>query len=1207
MNKTAIKNFAVWARNKLIADITYRAGLIGVSEKGIAQPLPQSTPDLQFFDIGTKEFVQVAGKTVIDQRNALVRAIQEKERSSDYKTACKTVIEEVAYTWFNRLIAIRFMEVNEYLPSRIRVLSSENPAKKEPDFVTTPFDTDLEFTVEEQEEVLRLKDENKLDELFRMLFIKQCNKLHEILPELFEKTNDFTELLLNISFTDSDGIVYHLVHDIEEDDFNVEKEGQVEIIGWMYQYYNTEPKDETFALLKKNVKITKERIPAATQLFTPDWIVRYMVENSLGRLWVEGHPNDDLKANWKYYLEEAEQEPDVVEQLEKIRAEYKTICPEDVKVIDPCMGSGHILVYCFDVLMQIYESQGYTERDAAQSILKHNLYGLDIDKRAAQLSYFAVMMKARQYDRRIFSRGIKPHLYDIIESNEIDSFTAEYFANGDTKLKTAIDSIIREMHDAKEYGSILNITSVDFSALYDRFDEVQEDIHFSREAVLKELLPLVQVAEVMAQKYDVVVTNPPYMGGRNMNGKLLNKICWDYPEGKADLFSAFMLKTLQMTQANRFTAMITQHSWMFLSSFEALRGKMIENNFVNMCHLGPRAFEEIGGEVVQTTVWTSRKSHIFGYRGKYERLVLFDSQQSKERAFLNAKAPVYFVSVELFKDIPGTAFAYWLGNPKVFKQGKLLEKIANPRQGLKTLDNDYYIHFWYEVDRTNMYLGSQSADEAQRSRCKWFPINHGGEFRKYYGNNFTVVNWFDNGAEMKANAVKKYNSITRTITNIPYYFKPGITWSVLCSQPSFRWYEKGFIFSNGGQCIVPNEDSSLNYLIGLLNTKISSYLLNILSPTLGFESGYLKKLPVIMNKEHYFVVEKLAQKNIDISKEDWDSFEVSWNFRHHPLVMCTAFSVEEMDGDTECNIRNMKYIEESYDKWSNECYFRFNKIKTNEEELNRIFIDIYGLQDELTSEVEDKDITVRKADLQRDIRSLLSYAVGCMFGRYSLDTDGLAYAGGEWDDTKYSTFIPDEDNCIPITDEEYFEDDIVGLLCVWLKKVYGADTLEENLDFIADALGGKGKTSREVIRNYFLKDFFKDHCKIYQKRPIYWLFDSGKQNGFKALVYMHRWNADTVGNLRVEYLHRLQRVYDSEIGRMQEIMDNSHDNREISAAGKRKEKLQKQLKETKDYDTQIAHIALSRIDIDLDDGVKVNYEKVQTAPDGKVMKILAKI
>lgn len=1194
MNKTAIKNFAVWARNKLIADITYKAGLIGVSEKGIVQPLPQSTSDLQFFDIGTKEFVQVAGKTVIDQRNALVRAIQEKERSSDYKTACKTVIEEVAYTWFNRLIAIRFMEVNEYLPSRIRVLSSENPAKKEPDFVTTPFDTDLEFTVEEQEEVLRLKDENKLDELFRMLFIKQCNKLHEILPELFEKTNDFTELLLNISFTDSDGIVYHLVHDIEEDDFNVEKEGQVEIIGWMYQYYNTEPKDETFALLKKNVKITKERIPAATQLFTPDWIVRYMVENSLGRLWVEGHPNDDLKANWKYYLEEAEQEPDVVEQLEKIRAEYKTICPEDVKVIDPCMGSGHILVYCFDVLMQIYESQGYTERDAAQSILKHNLYGLDIDKRAAQLSYFAVMMKARQYDRRIFSRGIKPHLYDIIESNEIDSFTAEYFANGDTKLKTAIDSIIREMHDAKEYGSILNITSVDFSALYDRFDEVQEDIHFSREAVLKELLPLVQVAEVMAQKYDVVVTNPPYMGAGNMNSNLLDFIKSNYEDYKSDFFSAFIVRCTKFAKKNGQLGFLTPYVWMFILSYERLRNLFLhQKTITSLIQFEYSAFEEA---IVPICTFTLCNTNHNEYVSSFIRLTDFRGGMDVQRvktleAVAEHNCGYYYESkTGDFLTVPNSPIAYWQSDNffKAFQTQKPMSYYVDVRKGMTTSDNNTFLRFWWEVSawNTNIYLDTD---------VTWFRTHKGGDFRRWYGNNENLVNWANNGTALKAFSKS-------VIRNEDYYMRECISWNDISSaKAAFRYVPAGSISNASGPSFY-GDKIIMTYLLGFTNSTVCENILTVLCPTIHFEIGQIAKIPVCYSEGKRDVVVALVTEAIGYSRDDWDSFETSWDFAEHPLV-----TLKEGGGyGTDMSKWNYT-IESAYKNWESSCNDRFYKLKTNEEELNRIFIDIYGLQDELTSEVEDKDITVRKADLQRDIRSLLSYAVGCMFGRYSLDTDGLAYAGGEWDDTKYSTFIPDEDNCIPITDEEYFEDDIVELLCVWLKKVYGADTLEENLDFIADALGGKGKTSREVIRNYFLKDFFADHCKIYQKRPIYWLFDSGKQNGFKALVYMHRWNADTVGNLRVEYLHRLQRVYDSEIGRMQEIMDNSHDNREISAAGKRKEKLQKQLKETKDYDTQIAHIALSRIDIDLDDGVKVNYEKVQTAPDGKVMKILAKI
>lgn len=1192
MNKTAIKNFAVWARNKLIADITYKAGLIGVSEKGIAQLLPQSSKDLQFFDIGTKDYAQVAGSD-IEQRNALVRAIQEKERTSDYKTAFKAVVEEVAYTWFNRLIAIRFMEVNEYLPSRIRVLSSENPAKNEPDFVTTPFDTDMEFTMIEQDKIMQLKDENKLDELFRMLFIKQCNKLHEILPELFEETNNYTELLLSISFTDNDGIVYHLVHDIPEDDFNVEKEGQVEIIGWMYQYYNIEPKDETFALLKKNVKITKERIPAATQLFTPDWIVRYMVENSLGRLWVEGHPSDSLKENWKYYLEEAEQEASVQTQLEQIRAEYRKLNPEDIKVIDPCMGSGHILVYCFDVLMQIYESQGYTQRDAAQSILENNLFGLDIDKRAAQLAYFAVMMKARQYDRRIFNREIKPHVYAIEESNGINRGQLKYFgADLSTiernKANLQITGLLDTMVDAKEYGSILNVESYDWELLQRFAESIDDAGQMSLDTIgidqTQELMrDLIEIAHVMAQKYEIVVANPPYMGASGMSARLSQYVKDNYPDSKSDLFAVFIERCGQMTATNCYQAMITQHAWMFLSSFEKLRTKLLMTDTVNMVHLGARAFEEIGGEVVQTTSFVLRKSHM-DYEGTYYRLIEPTTQQGKEAMFL-AGVNRYTAQQSNFSKIPGAPVAYWVSNNfiNMFNMHSIAD-LADVQEGLKTGDNERFIRFWYEVNfnKTSMCACANP---------KWFYHTKGGGFRRWYGNQLDVLNYYNDGQELKD---FKGSSLTGR-TN---YFRPCISYSRITSDKTgFRYTEEGSIPNMAGLSLYPKKEMYL--FLGWLNTKIVSEILDITNPTINYPPGTIAKLPINLNVSSKEQIVVLAKENVSISRNDWDAYETSWDFLAHPLVL--AAEVPDLNGGHKAT------LSDSYAKWEALCEKRFNQLKANEEELNRIFIDIYGLRDELTPDVDDKDVTVRKADLSRDIRSLLSYAVGCMFGRYSLDEPGLAYAGGEWDDSKYSTFIPDKDNCIPITDEAYFEDDIVGQFVGWMEKAFGEENLEANLDFIAKALGNKGTTSREVIRNYFLNDFMKDHIKIYQKRPIYWLFDSGKQNGFKALVYMHRWNADTVGNLRVEYLHKMQHTYEREIVRMQETIDNSRDSREVSKATKRKDKLQKQLKETKDYDAKLAHIALSRIEIDLDDGVKVNYEKVQTGRDGKKMQILAKI
>lgn len=1178
MNKTAIKTFAIWARKKLIADISYKAGLLGITDKEIKSPLPQSTRDVEFYNIGTKEPYSISG-IEIEQRRKLVEVIQERAERSDYMSAYNNVVEEVAYTWFNRLIAVRFMEVNDYLPSRVRVLSSDSNGKTEPDLVTSPFDADLEFSHIEKEQIFKLKNDNELDKLFQILFIKQCNALNTILPELFEQTSDYTELLLNVSFTDQEGVVYHLVHDIPEGDFNVNEEGQVEIIGWLYQYYNTELKDETFALLKKNVKITKERIPAATQLFTPNWIVRYMVENSLGRLWLEGHPNDELRATWKYYLDEAEQEPEVQAQLEAIREQYKTIKPEDIKVIDPCMGSGHILVYAFDVLMQIYESYGYSQRDAAKSILEHNLYGLDIDKRAYQLAYFAVMMKARQYNRRILNGETKCHLYTIQESNGINREQLKYFGVGmdESERNMALHQmvyLIDTMHDAKEYGAILIIDDLRWDLLEEFVEQAYLDGQVTSDTVhlditQAKLRQLVQIAAAMAQKYDVVVTNPPYMGSSGMGPKLADYVKKNYPDSKSDLFAVFIERCGQMTKKNCFQAMITQHAWMFLSSFEKLREKVLKrDDIVNMAHLGARAFEEIGGEVVQTTSFVIRRSTLIGFLGTYARLVDYNTHREKEEAFLK-RYTEYNFSQEDFKSIPTCPIAYWASGNIMdsYRKGSSIGKLAPPKQGSTLGDNDRFLRLWYEIKKND---------------DKWLPCLKGGEFRKWYGNHLYLINWENNGSSIKSTG-------RATIRNSDRLFTKGISWSRITSNPSFRIMPENFFFESASGVCFPEEENRY-YILGLLNSKVVLAFSKIVNPTLTLQSGDVATIPVIIDYENK--INEITSSNIVLAKHDWDSYEISWDFIKHPFInYCT----------------NLNLVSSAYAQWEYLTANQFNKLKSNEEELNRIFIEIYGLQDELNSEVDDKDVTVRKADLGRDVRSFLSYAVGCMFGRYSLDVDGLAYAGGEWDSSKYTTFIPDMDNVIPITDEEYFEDDIVGLFCAFLKKTFGEETLEENLDFIAKALGNKGNTSREVIRNYFLKDFYKDHCKIYQKRPIYWLFDSGKADGFKALVYMHRYNADTIGNLRIDYLHRMQRVYDSEITRMQETIDNSGNAREVAAATKRKEKLTKQLKETKEYDEKIAHLALARNEIDLDDGVKVNYEKVQTAGDGKKYEILAKI
>ncbi len=1173
MNKTAIKNFAVWARENLISDITHKASMIGITEDGIADKLPQSTNDLYFYDIGTKDYAEVSGKG-IEQRSALVSAIKKKERDiQNYKEAFRYVVEEVAYTWFNRLIAIRFMEVNDYLPSGVRVLSSENKAKKEPDLVTTPFDADLEFTSYEQDRILQLKDDNRLDELFRMLFIKQCNKLHDILPELFEKTDDYSELLLTVSFTDNEGIVFHLVHDIDEGDFNIEKEGQVEIIGWMYQYYNSEPKD---ALINAKKQYHKDDIPFVTQLFTSDWIVKYLTENTLGRYWKEANPEFSIPNDWKFYIDEVEDE----------KNPHK-LSPENIKVFDPCMGSGHILVYSFELLMKIYDSCGYSQRDAAKLILEKNIYGLDIDKRAYQLAYFSLLMQARKYNRRILNSTININLACIEDAVKIDSTILDKLG----KEKIIAQKLIDVFTNAKEYGSLLyldceteiNELSVKLKDLDDK-DEYSNLIDYmDNSMIINTLKPLIKQAEILSNKYDVVITNPPYMATKYMTPKLKQYISDYFSDYKADLFAAFMVRCNEFCNPEGHIGVLAPYVWMFIQSYEKLRKYIYDNmTFSSLVQLEYNAFEAACVPVAAYTFRNKKTSLSF------EAIRLSDfkginvQEEKTLEAVENKNCGFRFTAYQAdFCNIPGSPVAYWLSESFTdnFEKQKISDKY-NPKFGMSTGNSEKFIHFWYEVNFKQFDYTSQNSDDAKKKNKSWYAIDKGGTYRKWYGNKNHAVWWKNDGADVKS--CKK-----AAVRSPQLFFTPHVSWTLISSGKfAARFFEKGYALDTASNCLYFYGKPEL-YVLGLLNSIVADSYLAVLNPTMNFSCGVIGLVPYIEKKHDD--VNKIVLCCVTESKKDWDSFETSWDFKKHSLICYEADKVSV-----------------AFEMWEKECENRFNQLKANEEELNHIFIDIYRLQDELTPEVEDKDITVRKADLQRDIKSLISYSVGCMFGRYSLDEDGLAYAGGEWDNSKYDTFIPDEDNCIPITDEEYFEDDIVGLFCAWLKKVYGEDTLEENLDFIANALGNKGKTSREVIRNYFLTDFIKDHIKTYQKRPIYWLFDSGKQNGFKALVYMHRWNADTIGNVRVEYLHRIQRVYEKEITRMQEIIDNSHDNKEIFNATKRKEKLQKQIKETKDYDAKIAHLALSRIDIDLDDGVKVNYEKVQTA-DGKKMQILAKI
>ena len=1139
MDKNIIKKFAVWARTELIARVSLKGVEYGITEDNIE--------DANADSVGGKVLTADEKK----QRQALIAEINDK--------GYKQVMEEVAYTWFNRFSALRFMEVNGYIPSHVRVFTDEENNFK-PQIIAEAIHLDLDGL--DMEKVYELKDAEKTEELYKYLLIVQCNALNTILPGMFQKIADYTELLLPDNLLREGSVIQQMIELIPEEDWK----DAVQIIGWLYQYYNSEKKDDVFAALKKNVKITKENIPAATQLFTSDWIVRYMVENSLGRLWLEGHPDvkeqllpteeeqsayaagnrDPEDTKWHYYLEEAEQEPEVQAQLAEIRKEYTALTPDQLKVIDPCSGSGHILAYMFDVLMKIYESYGYTTREAVASIVENNLYGLDIDDRAAQLAYFAVMMKARQYDRRFFSRGIQPHVYAIVESNHVDQFAVDYFCNGDVKLTTAMDTIIKELHDAKEYGSILTVTPQDWSALYDRFAEITEDINMSRETALRELLPLVQVAETLAQKYDVVVTNPPYMGASNMNPKLNEFIKNNYTDYKSDFFSAFVIHCSEMAKKFGYCGFFTPYVWMFIQSYEKMRNYLYNQATIEtLIQFEYSAFEEA---TVPVCTFAFQNRHV-QKKGCYLRLVDFRGGMEVQRqktleAIKNHDCGFYYEQgTDNFSKIPGSPVAYWWGNFKIFSLPKIRDFYESAGRN-KTHNNELYTRNWWEISDTD----------------RWQPYANGGIFRRWAGNDLDVVDWSSTAKEFYASHGGLYNQ--------KYCGKRGVCWNLITSYKNgFRIKHEEHHYSSGAPTIIAQKDNFDFWLLAFLNSIVASTLLSMYNPTLNTTVGDVLDLPVQLKSNE--LIEAVSEETVKLSQVDWNSFETSWDFQRHPLL------------------RKVSTIAEAFALWQSECEERFNQLKANEEELNRIFIDIYDLQEELTPEVEDKDVTVRKADLGRDIRSFISYAVGCMFGRYSLDVDGLAYAGGEWDASKYASFAADKDNIIPICDDEYFEDDIVGLFVKFVKTVYGADTLDENLKFIADALGGKGQP-KDVIRNYFLSDFYSDHCKIYQKRPIYWLFDSGKKNGFKALIYMHRYQPDTIARIRTDYVHEQQARYRTAIADLEQRIANASTGERVKL-NKKLTTLQAQDTEIRTYEEKIHHLADQMISIDMDDGVKKNY------------------
>ncbi|MDU5105781.1 BREX-1 system adenine-specific DNA-methyltransferase PglX [Clostridium sp.] len=1235
MDKNKIKSFAIWARRNLIASVKDRAKYIGIFIDGNGKYNEiRANPIQGGF---TLENIDGVFNLSYSDRQALINRINSYE---DKVYGFEQVMEEVAYTWFNRFMGLRYMEVNDYLPSGVRILSSEIEGKKEPDVLTRVSEIIDELKLNANI-IYELLDSGKTidrEKAYRIILVKQCNELGNIIPQMFEKISDYTELLLPDNLLQEGSVIRKMVEDIEEYDWKEE----VEIIGWMYQYYISEKKDEVFSDLKKNIKITKENIPAATQLFTPKWIVKYMVENSLGRLWIEGHPNEELQKNWKYYLEEAEQEPEVEEELKKIREEHAKLKPEDIKVLDPCMGSGHILVYAFDVLYEIYKSTGYSEREIPRLILQNNLYGLDIDDRAAQLSSFALIMKARHYNRRLFREIKREHLElnlcSIQESNSIGREEIDYFCTlgkdkDNYELRSAMEYLCEVFIDAKEYGSILEVKEFNFKVLKDRLLELEheDDLMFAdyRKILLEKLPIIIKQAEIMKCKYNVCTTNPPYIGNKGLGGKLKDFIVSNYSDVKSDIFSVFIEKNFKYTKRTGYLGLMTPFVWMFISTYEELRKKIISQKFISsLVQLEYSGFSEA---TVPICTFILRNKNISGEKGEYIRLSEFKGYENQEIKTLEAIANNtveyrYCKNQNIFNGIPKSTISYWAPDSltKALLDNKKIKNYGEGRIGMATADNERFLKMWYEIDLNKLGLGFKSRYLAKNSKKKWFPYVKGGGYRKWYGFYEYVVNWENDGNEIRGFKDEKTGRIRSHNYNLDYIFKSGLSWSSMTSYKfSIRFIENS-IFGSGGSTIVNIEENNILYMLGMLNSIISDKILEILSSTMNYEVSMIESVPLIIDVNYKSKIDELVRSNIDLSKDDWNSYEISWDYKGNPLIN---------------NNEGYKKISESFTVWENKCKDSFNQLKNNEEKLNKAFIDIYSVNRDISYKIEDKDITINKADRERDIKSFISYAIGCILGRYSIDVEGLIYAGGEFNnkwniaDKKVrkiekdedgniisdnwidSRFLPDSDNIIPITEDEFFEDDIVSRFIDFVRTVYGNDTLEENLDFIADSIGRKtSETSRQSIRRYFIKDFYKDHLKVYQKRPIYWMFESGKNDGFKCLIYMHRYNEQTVAKVRTDYLHTLQRKYEAEINRLQLIVDSEdYTVKDRTSAKKKLDRISKQIEECREYDKVVAHLANEKISIDLDDGVKVNYAKFQEVKvinsKGKEVKmnLLAKI
>ncbi|MDH5100585.1 BREX-1 system adenine-specific DNA-methyltransferase PglX [Lactobacillus kefiranofaciens] len=1167
MDKNKIKKYAINARAELIDAIKVKLATLGIDENKIQAKLPISTADKEYY-VDDNEANALTGAK-IGWRKEIVAELNRHGYQEDAKTTYKDFVDEVAYTWFNRIIAIRFMEVNNYLPSRVRVLSSEE-GKNEPDIVNEAMEIgdDLGgYSVQDKKLIsnaLTEKTPELMDSLYTMLFIKQCDALSEILSGLFEETSNYLKLLFTPHY--DRGVIRELIDEIPEECFDVKQEGQVQIIGWLYQYYNNVPHEKVVNMNGKAIK--KDEIPAATQLFTPDWIVRYMVDNSLGKYYLERHSDSTIRQELKYLL------PDEIKSVDE---------NQDIigyKLLDNAMGSGHILVYAFDLFMKMYVEQGYSKRDAAQQIIENNLFGLEIDKRAFQLAYFSIMMKGREYDRRFLRRKPTTNLYYFEDLHVYNEF---YDLISDEVVKENLKKLVNDFSDATELGSITKIDeNIDLNSIEKAIAglEFENGLDvFGYKEMRKQILKTIKIARIIAKKYEVIVTNPPYM---NKFDKTLKKYLRDnYKKYSKDLFSVFVYHNVHQLVKDGYAGYMTPLVWMFIKTYEPLRHDIISNFKIDsLIQMEYSAFEE-ATVPIDTFVLKNSVDKI----GTYLRLSNFKGGMAvQEQKVLEAISNptvkyLYHTDQSNFDKIPGSPIAYWASRNLIndFEKGMHLGEIVQAKVGLQTGDNRRFLRQWFEVRVDNISFDSQSIRDSIDSRKKWFPLNKGGAYRKWYGNYDYIVNWRNDGYEIR-HFTNDRGKVRSRPQNVEFYFKSGVTIpSITSGDVNSRIYFQGFVFDHATTSLFTNKINPYA-ILSFLNSNTVNYLIKILNPTINSGALTFSKLPVLSSDKCVIVIGK---KSVYLSKQDWDAFETSWDFKKSPLLTQNAASLPQA-----CT------------SWSNEARTRFNQLKSNEEELNRIFIDLYGLQDELTPEEDDKEVSVRKADPVRDIKAFLSYFIGCVFGRYSLDHDGLIYAGGDWDDSKYVTFKPNKENIVLLTDQQYFDDDrdIIVRLKEFLKKTFDPGTLTENMDFIAQTLEPKkferGTSAEDIIRTYFLNDFYKDHAKIYQKRPIYWEFSSGRNKGFKALMYLHRYTTEQLPMVR-HYLHELQPVMNDLIEVDRNLLEQ-----ETTASAKSKYRkaiaaLNKQMNEIMKYDQILDHLSQNPVELDLDDGVLVNHDKLQ--------------